>query len=81
MGRSISVIGCAGAGQWPEHRTHNRHWFAIDWTNYKDETVGGERTSERCRIYPCLVASFVRCVIVSPAAALINRTVHLHPDR
>lgn len=39
MGRNISVMGGAGGGQWPEHRTDNRHWFAIDWLSYKDGMV------------------------------------------
>ena len=51
MGRNISVMGGAGAGQRTEHRTDNRHWFAIDWTSaiktegYKErrEGKGGER--------------------------------------
>lgn len=46
MGRNISVMGGAGGGQWPEHRTDNRHWFAIDWLSYKDGMVERARMRE-----------------------------------
>lgn len=47
MGRSISVMVGAGGGQWPEHRTDNRHWFAIDWFGYKDGMAQIAREREK----------------------------------
>lgn len=38
-GKKHFCNGGAVGGQWPEHRTDNRHWFAIDWLSYKDGIV------------------------------------------
>lgn len=82
MGRNISVMGGAGGGQWPEHGADNRHWFAIDWSRYKDGMVCRERERETRSEHhlwslplSCHRFFFVHCVKPS-----INRSVHLHPD-
>ncbi len=94
MGRNISVMGGAGGGQWPEHRTDNRHWFAIDWLSYKDGMVqsAGERKRERrserrkkgappSEFTLVLSPAPVHCVKSSSVVTPINRPAHLHPDR
>lgn len=86
MGRNISVMGGAGGGQWPEHRTDNRHWFAIDWLGHKDGMVSRGRREEESGLLnlplSCHQIFFFLCLASSSSVVTaINRRAHLHPDR